>query len=629
MDVKESGSKIYINPEFKKAHINPNFLTKNLPQAPTEPKPVAIAAPSIHFNPAFLERLSLRQQQQNEHRVPQEPASAPTAPIPQSNPIITNTKRKLVRASSAIPVSTTAVRTAPLVAPLVKVSRNKLIRSVPASVVVPHVAVNPTTKSAGVRIVEKRFKLINGSKALYKLDRRPAGTLRLSLKPKSSVRRFSLVRSNSISPQKVVITDRKLLKLCRNRPPLKDVGGSTPRNITFSSQNRKLVMVNINGVLYRSSSNKLQVSTTRTPATPTPTSFKSPAGLTSANSRQRFLLIRGTRFMLDQTGTKLRKIPSAEFDHPHPAKLRRIDIGGLTYMQKTDDTFVRTETHRTRSYLSSTKQKSIHMLTSNMRKCNIPCPIYRRLGKCTAFSRGKCPKVHDKNQIMICSKFLKGECSNSECLLSHNVTLEKMPVCHFFLEGRCTKNDCPYLHKKVSEKERICEDFLKGFCALADKCMKRHEFICPEMVRLGVCDRTNCPYPHSRRSEKKKPQVSSDNKEHPIRAAPVIREPKQAAPISSQRYYINSTDDSSIADVVQLSDVQEAQLKSMLSKVEKMKQGHLDSNCDSKPDLIAKKNDEEIEISSCDEQESEDEHSEQPIVKKRAKLGPLPSFIPI
>lgn len=159
--------------------------------------------------------------------------------------------------------------------------------------------------------------------------------------------------------------------------------------------------------------------------------------------------------------------------------------------------------------------------------------------------------------------------------------------------------------------------------------MKRHEFICPEMVRLGVCDRTNCPYPHSRRSEKKKPQVSSDNKEHPIRAAPVIRELKQAAPISSQRYYINNADDSSIADVVQLSDVQEAQLKSMLSKVEKMKQGHLDSNCDPKPNLIVKKNDEEIEISSCDEQESEDEHSEQPIVKKRAKLGPLPSFIPI
>lgn len=106
-------------------------------------------------------------------------------------------------------------------------------------------------------------------------------------------------------------------------------------------------MININGVLYRSSSNKLQVSTARTPV-PNISPFKTPTG--SAISRQRFLSIRGTRFMLDQSGTKLRKIPSAEFDQPH-AKLRRIDIGGLTYMQKTDDTFVRTETHRTRSYL--------------------------------------------------------------------------------------------------------------------------------------------------------------------------------------------------------------------------------------------------------------------------------------
>ncbi|XP_001663088.2 zinc finger CCCH domain-containing protein 3 [Aedes aegypti] len=617
MDVKESRSKIFINPEFKKAHINRNFLTKNLPQAPTGTKPALVATvPSIHFNPAFLERLSLQRQQQHES------VTALTAPLSQSNPIIKNTKRKLVRASSAAPATITSPRVAPLVPPLVKLGRNKLVRSVPTSVV-PHVPSHPA-KSVGVRIVEKRFKLVNESKPLYKLDRRPAGSLRLALKPKSSIRRFSLVRSNSISPQKVVITDRRLLKLCRNRPPLKTVGGTTSRNVSFSSQNKKMVMININGVLYRSSSNKLQVSTARTPV-PNISPFKTPTG--SAISRQRFLSIRGTRFMLDQSGTKLRKIPSAEFDQPH-AKLRRIDIGGLTYMQKTDDTFVRTETHRTRSYLSSTKQKSIQMLTSNMRKCNVPCPIYRRLGKCTAFARGKCPKLHDKNQIMICSKFLKGECSNSDCLLSHNVSLEKMPVCHFFLEGRCTKNDCPYLHKKVSERERICEDFLKGYCPLADKCIKRHEFICPEMVRLGACDRTNCPYPHSRRNDKKKQHASSGKKQPPVKAVPVQKEVHPAGPISSQRYYISSTADKEIDNEAQLSEVQEAQLKSMLSKVEKMKQGHLGSNDSVKSDAVVNKNDEEIEICGSDGHESEDEHSEPPI-RRRAKLGPLPSFIPI
>lgn len=79
-------------------------------------------------------------------------------------------------------------------------------------------------------------------------------------------------------------------------------------------------------------------------------------------------------------------------------------------------------------------------------------------------------------------RFLKGECVSKDCLLSHNVSLEKMPVCLFFLEGRCTKNDCPYLHKKVSENERICEDFLKGFCSLADKVL----LVIWHRTRLGI-----------------------------------------------------------------------------------------------------------------------------------------------
>ncbi|XP_062544546.1 zinc finger CCCH domain-containing protein 3 [Armigeres subalbatus] len=620
MDTKDSRSKIFINPEFKKAHINPNFLTKNLPlPAPTEAKFAATAMPSIHFNPAFLEKLSL--QRHHGQNVSQE--KAPPVISHQSNPIIKHTQRKIVRASAA-PPTTGVLRTTPLVAPLVKVSRNKLVRSV-ATPIAPTVAVQPI-KSVEARIVQKRFKLINGgSKQLYKLDRRPVPALRTAMKPnKSSIRRFSLVRSNSISPQKVIVTDRRLLKLSRNKSPLKGVAGGTSRNVAFSSQNKKLVMININGVLYRSSSNKLQVSTTRPAINTSP--FKLPT--TQNDSRQRFLSIRGTRFMLDPSGTKLRKIHSAEFDQPHPAKLRRIDIGGLTYMPKTDGTFVRTETHRTRSYLSSTKQKSIQMLTSNKRKCNIPCPIYRRLGKCTAFSRGKCPKLHDKNQIIICSKFLKGECSNNECLLSHNVSLEKMPVCHFFLEGRCTKNDCPYLHKKVSEKERICEEFLKGYCSLADKCMKRHEFICPELVRLGVCDRTNCPYPHSRRSDKKKLFVAIDKKEDSIKTIPVQTE-HRALPVSSQRYYIHNAPEHISEDESKLSQAQTAQLRGMLSKVEKMKQGHLDDPDTAQQDALTRKNDEEIDISSCDEDDDSGNEGSGPPILRRPQLGALPSYIPL
>lgn len=151
---------------------------------------------------------------------------------------------------------------------------------------------------------------------------------------------------------------------CRNcaRPPLKSVTEKiSTRKTTFTSQNKKLVMININGVLYRSSSNKLQVSSARSPVKILP--CKPPVD--SSNSKQRCLTIRGTRFLLDPSGTKLRKMPSLEIEEPHQAKLGRIDIGGLTYMPKTDGTFVRTDNHRTRSYLrliclSSVKGNVLH-----------------------------------------------------------------------------------------------------------------------------------------------------------------------------------------------------------------------------------------------------------------------------
>lgn len=143
-------------------------------------------------------------------------------------------------------------------------------------------------------------------------------------------------------------------------------------------------------------------------------------------------------------------------------------------------------------FFSNAKQKSINLLSNKMMKSNVPCPIYRRLGKCISFQRGKCQKVHKPEHIIICPKlvlayflnceclentqtlylnyrFLKGECEKDDCLLSHNVSLSKMPTCKFFLQGCCVRSKCPYLHKKLNDKEEICLEFLKGFCSLAEK----------------------------------------------------------------------------------------------------------------------------------------------------------------
>lgn len=211
MDASESRTKIFINPEFKKAHINRNFLSKTIATAvPTDAQFTTVLQPNIHFNPVFLERLSLQRQQEE---INLEKISKPSTEvkIPLPNPIIKHTKRKLIRACAAVPSSATTLCKEPLVAPLVKISRNKLVRSVPmvasAQVVAPKHQI-----SDGVRIVEKRFNTFNSIYQPYKLDHRP-GTSEAILKPKSSIRRYSLVRTNSIVPQRVVVADRRLLKL--------------------------------------------------------------------------------------------------------------------------------------------------------------------------------------------------------------------------------------------------------------------------------------------------------------------------------------------------------------------------------------------------------------------------------
>lgn len=110
----------------------------------------------------------------------------------------------------------------------------------------------------------------------------------------------------------------------------------------------------------------------------------------------------------------------------------------------------------------------------SLKKNNIPCPMFRKFGKCLRKNQGRCEFLHDKKHVSICRKFIKGLCHDVECLLSHDLTTKKMPTCYFYLQGTCTKPDCPYLHVKLNEKVKICPDFLKGYCEKGSKCLLRH-----------------------------------------------------------------------------------------------------------------------------------------------------------
>lgn len=209
-------------------------------------------------------------------------------------------------------------------------------------------------------------------------------------------------------------------------------------------------MININGVLYKSTSKKLEKTSS--------TSFH--------DTSERVLVVRGENFILDKSGTKLKRDSES-----NNTKLSRIDIGGLTYRASKNGDYERDNSHQVRSHLNLAKMKSISLLaSSSLRKSNLICPIYRRLGKCLAYARGRCQKVHDQRYVIVCPQFIKGLCKNETCLLSHNVNLHKMPVCKYFLQGNCQKQrECLYLHKKQTDNLKLCAEFVKGYCPLADK----------------------------------------------------------------------------------------------------------------------------------------------------------------
>lgn len=164
-------------------------------------------------------------------------------------------------------------------------------------------------------------------------------------------------------------------------------------------------LLNINGILYKSNRRKLEKTTISTPYT-----LKKPT--TKSKESYRRLTVRGENFLLDASGKNLIRVPTNSkptMSNTQPvdtsaAIIKRIDIGKITFVKKSNDTYERTDYHKSRFHLNVAKQRSIQTLTNRMVKTNVPCPIYRRLGKCAAFVRGKCAKLHDKKLIDVCPR---------------------------------------------------------------------------------------------------------------------------------------------------------------------------------------------------------------------------------
>ncbi|KAF4029452.1 Zinc finger C-x8-C-x5-C-x3-H type (and similar) [Phytophthora infestans] len=101
------------------------------------------------------------------------------------------------------------------------------------------------------------------------------------------------------------------------------------------------------------------------------------------------------------------------------------------------------------------------------------CSFYNRFGYCK--NKEECRFIHDSRRVSMCRKFLKNECDDPNCLLSHQHDENKVPDCKMFLRGACTREGCKYRHVKVSATAELCEQFMKGYCPKGEACPLRHE----------------------------------------------------------------------------------------------------------------------------------------------------------
>ncbi|CRK95743.1 CLUMA_CG009200, isoform A [Clunio marinus] len=421
---------IFINPKFKNAHINPNFLSRS----------------KIHFNPKFLTNTLVDNSLFISESIPKESALQPKI----NNGIIKQTRRSLIRdpnTSRSNVLSTSEPNNSNFKASfknqnLIKINRNKLVK---ATQLMQHQHKENEVIKKKTQLIQKTKSLLKQNEhksSIYKLDRRKD----LTPKIKKIVSTYSLRQVDAISPKKA-FAHEKVLRISKL--------------LSKTDGYKNTVMIDINGVHYKSTSKTL-------------TKTLVPFADEKRNSNEKMLIIRGEKFILDTSGRKLKRSSEG-----NDFKMSRIDIGGLTYKASESGAYERDNSHQIRNHLSFARMKSISFLARNrLQKSNIICPIYRRLGKCLSYANGRCQKVHDQRYVIVCPKYLTGSCQDDKCMLSHNANLHKMPVCKFFLQGLCQKQrNCLYLHKKLTEDTKLCNEFLKGYCPKADKCTLLHDFM--------------------------------------------------------------------------------------------------------------------------------------------------------
>ncbi|KAL3339736.1 hypothetical protein AABB24_028384 [Solanum stoloniferum] len=238
--------------------------------------------------------------------------------------------------------------------------------------------------------------------------------------------------------------------------------------------------------------------------------YGSNAGSMNGNnvSRERIFRIGCERYKMDSSGKTLQRIsdeePSVSVPEAKKSYIpKRLLIGNDEYVRVGNgNKLVRNPKRRVRILASEKVRWSLHTARIRLARKKQYCQFFTRFGKCNKDS-GKCPYIHDPSKIAVCSKFLNGSCSDTNCKLTHEVIPERMQDCSYFLQGICSNENCPYRHVNVNPNGSICEGFLRGYCADGNECQKKHTYVCPVFEATGNCPKgSKCKLHHPKNRRK-------------------------------------------------------------------------------------------------------------------------------
>ncbi|XP_012269062.2 zinc finger CCCH domain-containing protein 3 isoform X2 [Athalia rosae] len=611
---------IHINPRIAtksegKIHVNPkmmsNFTTQNLGMSSTNISTVKSnppqglvktkIEPSVHVNPILMKKLSLAREKMKDINRLMQKTTTELKGLKPDNCSIIQSKTKLVKNNTSVSPGVKRLSNSNLVS----LSRRKLVRirkpNKTGSVI------SPASLGKVRRLSNSNMKKAKVA-TKYKLVMVPANV------PGSAKKNSRSIRNQQACMNKYKIDRTHIEKVKKRFSIGKDSYPSSSKRTTNTINNKATGsttgLVRIGGILYKSSRNQL----IRSSNDPQP-----------SKKKRCIINVKGDRFVMASNGKKLRRLNT--FTDRQPGKMRspnfvsRVDIGGMTFVEKTPNILVRAHTKHNIS--NKAKQRSIQILRNKMRKNNQPCLIFQKFGYCAGQGKGTCPKLHDKKQVALCRNFLQGKCLLDDCPMSHAVCPEKMPTCKYFLEGCCIRDNCPYLHVKVSSNTPVCTQFLQGYCPEANKCKQRHVYLCPEFERSASCAKGKyCPYPHkknnvtaNKKSNKIAPRkVAVKNKIKKIKS---VRLEPPINPEDRKRYYDEAGSSKESLEKMR---------QKLLNSLEIMKR--IKTAETSEDDKESLKTHENNEVSLNDTSDNSDTSDQEHTCPKRTPLGPLPAYIP-